>query len=338
MIAFNGVYFDGRTTSAHQVAVTVSDEQMHLIGRDIGQRDFAVADCVITPPLGSTDRVIRLPDNGRLETGDQEAVQTLEHELGSNRGLCLVQKLERYWKSVAVCLAGLVVFVYLFLGQGLPVMAAWLANAVPSGLMENISRKTFDILDNRYLAQTELDQQRVKELHDIFDGVAARLGSGYNYRLEIRKSDKSIGPNAFALPSGIIIFTDDLINLADDDKEIIGVMAHEIGHVEKRHAMRSVIQNAGVFFVVSALVGDIASITSVAATLPTMLAETGYSRDFEREADLFSGRYLIKQGCSTAPMIAMLEKLAKQDIDFPGMSLLSTHPNTKERIANLQQM
>ena len=50
------------------------------------------------------------------------------------------------------------------------------------------------------------------------------------YTLVFRKSD-AIGANAMALPSGTIVVTDGLVTLAEDDREILGVLAHEAGHV-----------------------------------------------------------------------------------------------------------
>ena len=56
------------------------------------------------------------------------------------------------------------------------------------------------------------------------------LDDGHVYQLEFRHGGY-IDANAFALPSGIIVMTDELVELAKSDDELISVLAHEIGHV-----------------------------------------------------------------------------------------------------------
>ena len=338
MIRFRGTYFDGKTSKAFRAEVSLERDRFLVQGNGLGRLEFPLEESVITPPLGKTARVINFPDGARCETDDHDAVANLEELLGKNKGLWLVNTLEHYWKTAAVCFMGLVVFVWLFMTQGIPLAAERFSKAIPPVVTESISQKTLDLLDKQYLAATELEQHRIREIETIFRTLSNELNSGFNYRLEFRKGNKGIGANAFALPSGIIIVTDELVKLAENDEQLTGVLVHEIGHVEKRHALRSVFQNAGVFLIVSALVGDIASITSTAATLPTLLAETGYSRRFEKESDLYAGLYGIKQGWGTAPMIKMLQNLSKGEAGFPGKSILSTHPDTAERVKYLQSL
>ena len=86
-----------------------------------------------------------------------------------------------------------------------------------------------------------------------------------------------MGANAFALPNGTIVVTDDLVKLAEHDDELVAVLAHEIGHVVSRHALRRVLQDSGVMLLVAGITGDIVSISSLAAALPTLLIEAKYS-------------------------------------------------------------
>jgi predicted Zn-dependent protease len=132
--------------------------------------------------------------------------------------------------------------------------------------------------------------------------------------------------------------TDELVELAENDRELEGVLLHEIGHVEQRHGLRSIIQDAGVFLLISTLVGDVASITSTTASLPTLLAQTGYSRQFEREADEFAVRHFVARGWSTGPFRDILLRMSEGAPSFPGESILSTHPVTSERIESIREV
>src|SRR4029077_985450 len=122
---------------------------------------------------------------------------------------------------------------------------------------------------------TAIDSGKQGELRRNFTALTAGLGDGYAYRLEFRAC-KGMGPNAFALPGGAIVLTDDLVELAENDAQISAVLAHEIGHVRNRHGLRLALQATGLSALIAALAGDAVSITSLAATLPTALLQSGY--------------------------------------------------------------
>jgi Zn-dependent protease with chaperone function len=143
-----------------------------------------------------------------------------------------------------------------------------------------------------------------------------------------------IGPNALTLPGGVIVVTDQLVDVLDDD-EVAAVLAHELGHVHYRHSTRVLLSGSFHALVVMAVFGDASSISSIAATAPTVLVNSGYSRDFEREADAFAFDLLDRTGSSPEAFATALEDLTnaigekKRGLDF---GYLSTHPQTGERI------
>ena len=338
MIEFRGSYFDGTSSRAHAVVVHYSGEVLSVRGDEVNVNDVPLNECTIPPVLGTTTRSLLLPGGGRCDTDDLEAIAALERSLGTNSGMRVVHFFESKWLLVALCFAGLIVCTWLFISHGIPFIANKAAAAVPLNVTERLSMQTLDVLDEHYLAPTGLSKERVKELETVFHSLVADKEHDFNYRIELRLGGGIVGANAFALPSGLILMTDELVALSESDEELIGILFHEIVHVEERHGMRMVLQNAGVALLVSALAGDVASITSVASTLPTVLAQTGYSRNFEREADRGAGRYMIEQGWGTKPLEAILGRLSKRAPDMAGMSILSTHPGTEERLKNLRAM
>jgi Zn-dependent protease with chaperone function len=200
-----------------------------------------------------------------------------------------------------------------------------------------LSRQTLAVLDTRFLEPSELGADRSAHLQNLFHGLVDRKRPPVNYRLEFRKSGR-VGANAFALPSGLIVMTDELVGLAENDRELIGVLAHEIAHVENRHGLRVLFQNAGTLLLVSALAGDVASISAAGETLPMLLIESGYTRRFEKEADRAAGTYLIRMGWGTACLQNILARLAKTAPIHPAFALFSTHPDLEERIGYLKKM
>lgn len=338
MIEFGGCYLDGKTSRSHPVTIKLSDGTIFISGEEFDSVQVLLKECRIPPALGRTTRAIILPGGARCETDEIDAVAAIEKMVGANFGMRLVNLLESHWRLVALCFAGIILSTWLFISYGIPFVAKKAAVAVPPRVTEKISRHTLKILDEHYFDPTKLDDDRIKELNKAFQGIAATRGDEFNFRLEFRRGRGMIGANAFALPSGLILMTDQLVAMSENDEELMGILCHEIAHVEQRHGMRSVFQSAGVFLIVSALTGDIASISSVASTLPLMLAQTGYSRNFEREADEGAGRYMIERGWGTKPLEDILLRISSKIEELPGISILSTHPGGKERVQNLRKL
>lgn len=168
---------------------------------------------------------------------------------------------------------------------------------MPSPSTETVlGTETLQLLDRVMFKPTVLDTARQKELELLFAQVVDALDATDRfYTLQLRSSSK-IGANAFALPGGTVIMTDELVELAERDEEIAAVLAHEVGHVRHRHAMRQVIQGSAVGLIVTALTGDVFSASSLAAALPTMLVDAKFSRDMERQADDVALEYLLQKG------------------------------------------
>ncbi|MBS3808802.1 MAG: M48 family metallopeptidase [Desulfobacterales bacterium] len=338
MSRFAATLFDGKSSAARAVNVEQDGKTLSICGSD---GDFIRADpldgCRITPPLGKTRRTIYLPDGARLDTDNQDAVAELELYDTKHPGMKLVHGLESRWGLVVFSLAGLVLCVWFFIAYGIPLLADKAASSVPTAMMETVSDRALSQLDKRFLEKTELPKPRIAEIRSYFNEIAGNMKGDRHFRLLFRKSPQ-IGANAFALPSGKILVTDDLIKMAESRKELAGIFAHEMAHVQERHGLRMVFQNAGVFFVISALFGDVVSATSLGAALPTMLVERGYSRQFERQADLAAGKYLIRRMGSTKPYRRILQRLAEKSGRNSAPSMISTHPGVKNRILRLKNL
>ena len=149
---------------------------------------------------------------------------------------------------------------------------------------------------------------------------------------EFRNSE-SIGANAFALPSGIVVMTDDLVKLAKSDEEIIAVLAHEIGHVRGRHALRQLLQAAGISALAVALLGDVSSISGILSGAPALL-HAKHSRDFEREADTFARQWLREHDIDETKFDAILCRMTKSagQSETEAIDYFSSHPPTDERV------
>jgi Zn-dependent protease with chaperone function len=242
-------------------------------------------------------------------------------------------------RTLAKVLLGLFVLLfalgYLAYRFGAPLIADLLAGIAPEGLVSAVSDQTLATLERDALEPTALTTARQAQIRDAF---LRTMGASGAYRLVFAHSP-ALGPNAAALPSGIIILTDDLVRLARDDREIVGVLAHEAGHVEGRHGLRLLIQAAAFDTIAGLLLGDY---SAVAAGASSALVQARYSRDFEREADAFAAAALRAHGVPPSVLADFLGRLEQDALGRrkgprpPLLDYLATHPATAERMADLR--
>ncbi|WP_166443671.1 M48 family metallopeptidase [Rhabdaerophilum calidifontis] len=144
--------------------------------------------------------------------------------------------------------------------------------------------------------------------------------------------------NAFALPGGRIFLFRPIIEKAGHPDEVAGVLAHEIGHVIHRDAMRGLISDATLSVLVGLVIGDITG-GSTLAILSKALAGSAYSRENESEADRVSIALMRAAGADPRAINRFFRRIAPLDGD--GRSLLDafrSHPVTGERISAVEAL
>ncbi|MBQ5947838.1 M48 family metalloprotease [Massilia sp. ST3] len=156
--------------------------------------------------------------------------------------------------------------------------------------------------------------------------------------------------NAFALPGGFIGAHSGLIIAAQTESELAGVMSHEIGHVSQRHIARMLgQQKQDVLLPLAAMIlAALAAKASSDAAMGVLMGGQGlaiqrqlnFSRDAEREADRVGFQIMEKGGYDTTGIVAFFRRLqsaSKLYGELPaGLSNLSSHPLTQERITDMQ--
>ncbi len=339
---FPVAYFDGKVSARREA--TLCFDGFHLTIRAAGVDISCSAGEIIVPPgVGSVRRTIRLPGGGLCVVEDAELLAELERAGGGSN---LTKAVHRWEKSLALSMATLLLtalVVLLLVRYGIPFLAKRTALALPPATELTIGRETLAAMDRLLMAPSKLDQKRRDELAALLRRVAGPSADAAGYRLESR-SCPAVGANAFALPSGIIVITDELVELARSDDELAAVLAHEAGHSRQRHPLRHALQSSAVGLIMATLSGDLVSISSLAATLPTLLAETSYSREFEREADAAAIAWMKSAGVPPLRYAEFLGRMqAQQNVrradpferKSRARNYLSTHPDTEERIRQI---
>ncbi len=323
----------GGTLTVHETGEVI------LCGEDGSRSVCSSGDLRIEPRLGNTPRRIVFPENIVFETEDNDSVDSLYILTGGGRFSSFIHIMESRWRYFAAALAVIVISVFCTMKFAVPVMAKTVAFAIPPKYLKAISVKVETSLDSGFLEKSGLKKSKISRVQNNFRFVTdtVKKSGNFDFRLIVRKGG-IVGANAFALPDGAVVITDELIGLSGNEKEIIAVLAHETGHVINRHGLRMLLQDSVVSLLVMFVTGDVLSYASVAAAFPALLINRGYSRDFEREADMYALNFLKMKGIDQVNFSNILSRLQKEHgASGGGNSLLSTHPSTKERIKNFMK-
>lgn len=292
----------------------------------------------ISDRVGSIPRTVTFSDGSSFVTDGNDAVDGALRASGRH-GSGIVHSLEMFRPRLFVLVALVMALSFAVYRFALPVMIELAVAATPPAVPGLLSRGTLASLDGSILEPTSLGVDDRVAIHRDFRAIAALSERGVGgYALHFRGGG-TIGPNAFALPDGTIVLTDELVRLAADDREaVVGVLAHEIGHVEAEHSLRRLYQAAGVAALVMLVAGDIGQAAEDLLVQGAALVSLSYSRDQEREADRYSVRLMHDAGRDPAAIVRFLELLRDRLGDRSGNDFLSTHPATVERIEETRRM
>lgn len=217
-----------------------------------------------------------------------------------------------------------------FLWGGVPRMAGIIAPAIPV----DWEKKLGDSAD--------------EEVRKTFSGkaCAAPAGAAALKKLSQKLQDaahlrlpatieaiQSKTPNAFALPGGKVYLLSGLLDKAQSQDEIAGVLAHELGHLEHRDHLRRIIATGGTALLVGLVFGDVSG-GSAMIIVGNSLFNAHHSRENESEADAFAAQTMAALGRPAKPMGELLVRITGEDDGGP-LSILQDHPLSEDRLARL---
>jgi Zn-dependent protease with chaperone function len=343
-------YFDGRNGRLHPASLTVAEGHLHIAAPDIDRR-VALDGVHVSEPFAKAPLVLRLDGGGTCEVVDGADQRQLIDALGYRKSR--VVRWQERWPGALLALALLVAVLVVTYLRVVPAVAERIANGLPASVDKEIGQLALAGLEAQgTLAPSRLDDAQVAEVVALL-AQARPAHARMPLRLLVRAAGKQdgneLGPNALALPDGTIVVTDEMIRLvlAGNDRldaaaraQLLGVIGHEVGHVEGRHTIRTLTSSSLSSALSVVLFGDF---SSVGVVLPTLLTQLQYSRDAELEADDYAVGVLHRNGMTADALVATLEALERQhpvEHHVPrwlshSLSYLSTHPATAERIARL---
>lgn len=153
----------------------------------------------------------------------------------------------------------------------------------------------------------------------------------FDWTVKIIQDDNTL--NAFCAPGGYIYVYTGLIKYLESEDELIGVLAHEIAHADRRHSTDQLTQQYGLSLLISVVAGTTGQ--DQLAQIAGSLTSLAFSRGDEKEADEYSVKYLCPTSYNAAGAAGFFEKIEAQGgQNVP--QFLSTHPNPDNRIQNIK--
>jgi Zn-dependent protease with chaperone function len=324
-------YYDPRSSRPTDVRLITDSGARVIVSGPGVDVECAVRELRVSAPmLGGTLDAIVLPNGAQCETADKAAVERLRELAGRPVRFALIYRWERSWPASLAAVALVMALIAIGYFWAIPIGAARLARAWPA-LAQRIGRGTLTLLDTT-LEPTQLSKREQRRLHTLFAKAAADYPT-LPLDLELRKAGFA---NAFALPDGTVVLTDEIVRLSTEDAELQGVVFHEIGHIVHGHGLRRALESSAFAFIATAYYGDAERVSALGG-LPLAYAQSRYSREEETEADDVALDGLRRHHLDPRHYARLLRVLENEA--SPGrreLRYFSSHPATQERVRRFE--
>jgi Zn-dependent protease with chaperone function len=338
MMQTSAIYFDGLRPVAQEASLSLGNDGLLVTvtdGRPLLWRydSIRLAEANVIP-LRFHREHSGTHTGEQLELSSGVFADALKQRCKALGGSHLERKRTR--RKVLGWAAGAVVSLLILVFYGVPALATRLAPLVPwrtevalgraveGEVLRSLTGGSARFCDAKGAGKEALDKMvGALTAHAVLPGA-----------LNVRLVDTPM-QNAFALPGGTIFLLRGLIEKAESADEVAGVLAHEMGHVAHRDAMRGVIHAGGISFLVGTLLGDFTGAGAIIIASKFLLGNR-YSRENETQADAFAVDVMTKAGGDVKALGRFLQRVAK----MPGerqIELILSHPVTDDRVAEIER-
>lgn len=316
-VTFSATFHDGVTAVPQSVTVRVHDAFLHVEGAGNPLRWDMQGLTVEQPMQDGMDGIF-----SHSAHTDQQLVVTEKayYTIISSR-MREVQGVHIAWR-MPVMVAALVAVLFVSVVYIIPYYATAFAPMIPKRIEASLGQGVYQQLTQRKpLCTQEAGQAALEKIvHRLAPDTPVTIGVVRDFRV-----------NGFALPGGYVLLNNGLIRAAESPEEVAGIIAHELGHVHKYHVMERLLRAFGVGLVVDMFTGGGAVVTSA-----TYMLDSQFSRENEREADIYGVALLHQRGVNPLGMAAFFERLAKRKNPPEWLELVSTHPDSLERMQTVR--
>jgi len=336
-LKWEGHYLDGKTAGKKPAAVELTNDSLMI--RTAGGINLVWPYHEIRQAQGFYGREpVRLEHGGKMPEvliiDDPEFLNSL-HELSPditrhfhNPTTRSLRRRLTVYAAAGILGAGFCLYFW-----GIPFAAALVAPRIPMEWERNLGQSTLSALapEEARCKDAELNET----ISRITEVLTAGTPAAYPFRVYVVESDMV---NAVALPGGNIIIFSGLLERTGSPEELAGVIAHEIQHITKRHALKRIIEDSSTGLMISAVTGDVTGAMVYGVKIAHMLARLRYSRQDEEEADREGMRMILSAGVDPGGMIRFFETIEDENTAPGILQYVSTHPDMRQRTLKLRQL
>ena len=294
------------------------------------QKLYHYDDMIYIGPIGAVLPAIELPHDARIEFLDNHVPDWLDLKAKENPHR--VHAIESSWRWIALSLVVTVAVVFATFRWGIPMASHAIAQQMPQDALKRIGGEAEEYLIE-VTEESAITVARQKQIRTMYQQqIQAKVPA----KIIFRAGGEYIGANALAIPNGTIMLTDELVELAENDQELLAVLTHEQGHLDQRHSLEQGLQSLGISILYVSITGDASDLFG---SLPLAVVSAQYSQKFELKADQYAIDELKRQNISPKYLADFLKRLSdenEEEVDADATDFMQSHPATAKRIAQVE--
>jgi beta-barrel assembly-enhancing protease len=213
-------------------------------------------------------------------------------------------------------------------------MVRSIVSRLPPDIERNLGNGVLEELKGELVFS--INTNEVQRLEALARPLLDRLPSSQSWQFYVLEEES---PNAFAIPGGHIAVTRGLLDICDRPEQLLGVVAHEVAHVTRKHGFRQQVASAGPILVFQVFCSR-GGAMSVLAGGSALLVHQSFSQEYEKEADDTGWNYLVAANIDPRGMTEMFRKLQTYERAEEHARVLpkafDSHPDMEKRITRLE--
>ena len=326
------LYFDGQTAQANECTIHIAADNLYIYFSNEPDKTIIWSRLNIKEfDLNGNQLIIKYGDfpQQTVECNGNNSVQFFE-KLSEKS---FSKKSKSFWlkNKGSVAIASCIAFVLICLGTYF-ILLPWVGEKSVSIIPKSAEIELGNSIAESIL-QTSTEEDSATYYTNLFV-AKLKTNTSYSIQITVVESDEI---NAFALPGGRIFLYSEIIKKLKTYEELTALLGHEISHVSNQHSLKSICRTTASSLFIACLFGDVTGISSGIVQQADQFKQLNYSRELESQADDKGYELMLQNKISPQGMIDLLNLLKEESKDTPGfMKYLSTHPETVERIKNIE--
>lgn len=326
-----GIYFDGVSAIPQEIELTFDTEKSTLVFETVNNQTYTWAIDLVGLETKSKSFYL---EYGRdpiqsIKITESDFANRIKDLKKTKGNLSWYQKLMDMGIKAHILFT---VFIFAVIGLGYFYAVPWIAEKAVIVIPEEYDSHLGETFFEQNMLFNDIDTRKTKALN-LF---AKELNLKNTKKLKFTVVNSPI-VNAYALPDGNIVVFSGILNTMKDYDELVGLIGHEVAHVNHRHSMKMMCRNLSGYLFVSAILGDANAVMATIGDNVNNLQSLSFSRKFEHKADVEGFEIIALNRTNPMGMSNLFKRL--QDKEFVSIpEFLSSHPVTTDRINYINKL